>query len=30
LPEDFILFATEKLKEINNAYDIIKKERGIK
>jgi len=30
LPEDFMLFANERLKEINNAYDIIKKERGIK
>ena len=30
LAEDFILFATQKFKEINNAYEIIKKYRGMK
>lgn len=29
LSEDFIIFANEKLQEINNAYEIIKKHRGI-
>ncbi|ETR65535.1 MAG: DnaJ like chaperone protein [Candidatus Magnetoglobus multicellularis str. Araruama] len=30
LPEEFILFANEKFKEIQNAYEIIKKERNIR
>lgn len=30
LAEDFILFANQKLKEINSAYDTIKKSRGMK
>ncbi|MBD3843092.1 MAG: DnaJ domain-containing protein [Campylobacterales bacterium] len=30
LAEDFILFANQKFKEINNAYEFIKKVRGIK
>ena len=29
LPEDFVKFANQKLKEINEAYDRIKKERAI-
>jgi DnaJ like chaperone protein len=29
LPEEFILFANEKFKEIQKAYEIIKKERNI-
>lgn len=30
LADDFILFANQKFKEINNAYEIIKKYRGMK
>lgn len=30
LAEDFILFATHKFKEINSAYEAIKKQRGMK
>ena len=30
LPEEFIKFANDKFREIREAYDIIKKERGIK
>ncbi len=29
VPKDFISFANEKMKEINNAYDEIEKERGL-
>ncbi|WP_291465837.1 DnaJ domain-containing protein [Desulfobacula sp.] len=29
LPEEFIKFANDKFKEIQEAYDTIKKERGI-
>jgi len=30
LPEEFTKFATAKFREIQEAYDSIKKERGIK
>ncbi len=29
LPEEFVQFATDKFKEIQEAYDVIKKERGL-
>jgi DnaJ like chaperone protein len=28
LPEEFVKFATDKFKEIQEAYDAVKKERG--